>query len=118
VRTDVVARHELTLKRKWVASNPAIVFVMKINISRGENPLVRDRTITYAPRPPFTFVLEIPRNTKEKAGRATGGVWGGMSPCPQPVVCDDAISLTETDFGNLRQFLLKVRTWFSENPEQ
>ncbi len=69
----------------------------------GSNPLVRDRTLAYAPRPPFAFVPEIYQNAKQNAGRATGGVWGGMSPCPQSVVCDDTIPLTETDFSFLRR---------------
>jgi hypothetical protein len=82
----------------------------------GSNPLLRDRALAFSPRCPWTLLAHIPKNAKENAGGAAGGVWGGMPPRPQSVVCDDAISLTEHDFTFLRQFLLEVRTFFAENP--
>ena len=58
----------------------------------GSNPLVRDRALVFSPWAPFAFVSEIPKNARQNAGEAAGGVWGGMPPRPQSVVCDGAIS--------------------------
>jgi DNA invertase Pin-like site-specific DNA recombinase len=82
----------------------------------GSNPLLRDRALAFSPRGPWALLAHIPKNAKENAGGAAGGVWGGMPPRPQSVVCDGAISPTERDFTFLRQFLLEVRTFFAENP--
>ena len=84
----------------------------------GEKPLVRDRALVFSPRAPFAFVTKIPKKSSNEAGGAEGGVWGGIPPRPPLVFCDDAISPTETDFTFLRQFLLEVRTFFAENPEE
>ena len=83
----------------------------------GEKPLVRDRALVFSPRAPFAFVPEIPKKSSNEAGGAKGGLEGGISPRPPQVVCNDVISLMETDFAVLRSFLNKVRTFFAENPE-
>ena len=69
----------------------------------GSNPLLRDRALAFSPRGPWALLAHIPQNAKENAGGAAGGVWGGMPPRPQSVVCDGAISLTEHDFTFLRR---------------
>ena len=69
----------------------------------GSNPLVRDRALVFSPRAPFAFVPKIPKKSSNEEGGAAGGVWGGMPPRPQLVVCDDAISPTKTDFTFLRR---------------
>jgi hypothetical protein len=79
--------------------------------------LLRDRALVFSPRAPFALIPKIPKNANKDAGDTTGGVWGGMSCRPPSVVCDAAISSTETDFSFLRQFLLEVRTFFAENPD-
>ncbi len=48
----------------------------------GSNPLVRDRALIFSPRAPWSFISKISQNANKDAGRATGGVRGGMSPCP------------------------------------
>jgi hypothetical protein len=83
----------------------------------GSNPLVRDRALVFSPRAPFAFVPEISQKSSNEAGGAAGGVWGGMPPRPQLVVCDDAISDDFQFFEKLCGFLDKVRTFFAENPE-
>jgi site-specific DNA recombinase len=82
----------------------------------GSNPLLRDRALAFSPRGPWALLARIPKNTMQTGGGAAGGVWGGMPPRPQSVVCDGAISPTKRDFTFLRQFLLEVRTFFAENP--
>jgi hypothetical protein len=78
--------------------------------------LVRNRTLVFSPRAPWSFLSKISQNANKDAGRATGGVRGGMSPCP-PLVRQ--LSPFSDDFAflaKLRQFLLEVRTFFAENP--
>ena len=86
-------------------------------VTAGEKPLVRDRALVFSPRAPFAFVSEISEKSSNEAGGAAGGVWGGMPPRPQLVVCDDAISDDFQFFEKLCGFLDKVRTFFAENPE-
>ncbi len=110
------ARHYAVLKRKWAASNRAIVFAMEKEIA-GEKPLVRDRALVFSPRLPFAFVTAIPKNANKNAGDTAGGVRGGM-PCRPPlVVCNDAISGDFALSAKLLTFLIDVRTFFAENPE-
>ncbi len=83
----------------------------------GSNPLVRDRTLVFSPRAPWSFLPKISQNANKDAGRATGGVRGGMSPCP-PLVRQLSPFLDDFAFlAKLRQFLLEVRTFFAENPD-
>ena len=51
----------------------------------------------------------VNENAKKDAGRATGGVWGGMSPCP-PLVRQ--LSPFSDDFA----FLAKLRRRWDSNP--
>ena len=48
--------------------------------------LLRDRALTFSPRGPWALLSRIPKNAKENAGGAAGGVWGGMP--PRPPHCD------------------------------
>ena len=79
----------------------------------GSNPLVRDRALVFSPRAPFALIPQIPKNANKDEGGAEGGVWGGIPPRPPLVVCDGALSSTETDFTFLRQFLLEVGTFLA-----
>jgi hypothetical protein len=85
-------------------------------VTDGEKPLVRDRALVFSPRAPFAFVPEISKKSSNEAGGAAGGVWGGMPPRPQSVVCDGAISSDFEFSAKLCRFLNKVRTFFAENP--
>jgi hypothetical protein len=69
----------------------------------GSNPLVRDRALVFSPRAPFALIPQIPKNANKDEGGAEGGVWGGIPPRPPLVVCDGALSSTETDFTFLRR---------------
>jgi len=79
--------------------------------------LVRDRALVFSPRIPFALVPSLPKNAKQNAGGAAGGVWGGMP--PRPPHCD-LRSPFSGDFvlsAKLLTFLINVRTFFAANPE-
>jgi hypothetical protein len=83
----------------------------------GSNPLVRDRAIIFSPRAPWIFLSKIPKNANKDAGGAEGGFQGGIPPRP-PHSAIPSPFFADSDFlAKLRQFLLKVRTFFAENPE-
>ena len=75
----------------------------------GSNPLVRNRTLVFSPRAPWSFLPKISQNANKYAGRATGGVRGGMSPCP-PLVRQ------LSPFSDDVAFLAKLRREWDSNP--
>ena len=102
VRTDAPGAPLTLWKRKWAASSLRSAFAMKRN-KPVRIPLLRDRALAFSPRGPWALLARIPKNTMQTGGGAAGGVWGGMPPRPQSVVCDGAISGIPEFFANLRR---------------
>ena len=48
----------------------------------GSNPLVRDRTLVFSARSPWTFIAKISKKINKDAGGAEGGFQGGIPPRP------------------------------------
>jgi DNA invertase Pin-like site-specific DNA recombinase len=82
----------------------------------GSNPLVRDRALVFSPCAPFAFVPAIPKTANKYAGGAEGGFQGGIPPRP-PLSAFPSPFFPDFQFSAiLCCFLVKVRTFFSENP--
>ena len=98
------------------SSDPAKIrsFFQKV----GSNPLVQNHTLIFSPHLPFAFVTKIPKNTNKDAGGAEGGFQWGIPPRPPHSASPSPFFADSTIFAKLLNFLVEVRTWFSENPEQ
>jgi hypothetical protein len=103
------------LKRKWAASSINIIFNKENYISFLSHP--RDRALVFSPRAPFAFVPEIPKMANKYAGGAEGGFQGGIPPRP-PLSAFPSPFFADFQFSEkLCCFLVKVRTFFQQNPE-
>ena len=70
--------------------------------------LVLDRALVFSPRMPFALVPALPKNAKQNAGGAAGGVWGGMPPRPPQVRCVSPFSGDFEFSAKLLTFLIDV----------
>jgi len=76
----------------------------------------RDRALVFSARAPFAFVPAIPKTANKYAGGAEGGFQGGIPPRP-PLSAFPSPFFPDFQFSAiLCCFLVKVRTFFSENP--
>lgn len=119
-RSDICAygSPQTPWKRKWAASNSVIVFVFKNEKQKEVSThLVRDRTLVFSARSPWTFITKIPKKINKNTGGAEGGFQGGIPPRPPHFAILSPFSDDFAFCAKLRQFLLEVRTYFAENPE-
>jgi hypothetical protein len=92
------------------------ICIFEYKIIGGEDSLLLNRSLVFSTHAPFSYILEIPKITNENRGVAEGGSKGGIPPRP-PLSQISSSFLGDFAFSEkLREFLLKVRTWFAENP--